>query len=120
MHNQERFTDAELDHIVEQGMIYMCACPAQVADALRKLRELLRYQSACLAKPENDRRVHEAIAGYSIAAHAALENCLEEVIQLENWDRETLEMPSNLRQRLMQEMLKDDDIPTQEPRRDGR
>ncbi|MDZ7891481.1 MAG: hypothetical protein U5L73_06945 [Rhodoferax sp.] len=110
MNNRERFSDAELDHIVGQGMIYMCACPAQVADALRKLRELLRYQSACLAKPENDRRVHETIAGFSIAAHAALEDCLEEVIQLEHWDRETLEMPSDLRERLVQEMLRDDNL----------
>lgn len=109
MDYQEHFTDAELDHIIEQGMIYMCACPAQVAAALRKLRELLKYQSACLLKPENDSRVHEAIARRTIAAHAALQECLEEVIELENWDRKTLEMPPNLRERLIQEMLNDED-----------
>jgi hypothetical protein len=110
MNYEERFTDTELNHIIEQGMIYMCACPAQVADAVRKLRELLKYQSACLSKPENDSLVHEAIARKTIAAHAALQECLEEVIQLEKWDRKTLQMPPNLRDRLMQEMLKDEDV----------
>jgi len=28
----ERFTDAELEKIIESGLIYMCACPAQVAN----------------------------------------------------------------------------------------
>jgi glutamyl/glutaminyl-tRNA synthetase len=37
---EERFTDAEFVRIVEEGLIYMCACPAQVAEAMRKLREL--------------------------------------------------------------------------------
>ena len=31
---EERYSDAELVSIVEQGLIYMCACPAQVAEAL--------------------------------------------------------------------------------------
>jgi hypothetical protein len=34
---------------------------------------------------------------------------LEEVIQLEKWDRKTLQMPPSLRDRLVQEMLKDED-----------
>lgn len=108
MEYQERFTDAELTSIIEQGMIYMCACPAQVADAVRKMRELLRYQTACLANPNNDRLVHETITQSTIAAHAILQDCLDDVIRQENWDRATLQMPPHLRERLMQEMLADE------------
>lgn len=35
-----QFSDEALAHIVEQGLIYMCAGPAQVADGIRKLREI--------------------------------------------------------------------------------
>ena len=49
----EQFSDAELVQIIEEGLIYMCACPAQVADALRKLRELYRYQMTCLEDSTN-------------------------------------------------------------------
>ncbi|OYT93675.1 MAG: hypothetical protein CFE43_02865 [Burkholderiales bacterium PBB3] len=105
---EERFTDAELDTVIEQGMIYMCACPAQVADGLRKLRSLYRYQLRCLENPQNDRLVHTTIAASVIEAHETLQRCLDEVIVLEKWDRATLEMPPDLRQRQMQELLSDD------------
>jgi hypothetical protein len=35
MEYEERFTDAELVSVIEQALIYMCACPAQVAQASR-------------------------------------------------------------------------------------
>jgi hypothetical protein len=44
---QKQFTDQELSQIIEEGAIYMCACPAQVAVQLRSLRELHRYQNTC-------------------------------------------------------------------------
>ena len=108
MKYEERFTDAELDTVIEQGMIYMCACPAQVADGLRKLRELLRYQNRCLKNPSNDSRVHTTIASSVIEAHEVLQRCLDDVIVLEKWDRATLEMPADLRKRQMREILSDD------------
>lgn len=108
MDYEERFSDAELNTVIEQGMIYMCACPAQVADALRKLREMLRYQKCCLENPQNDHRVHTAIANSVTLAHETLQRCLDEVIALEKWDRTTLEMPPDLRKRQMRELLADD------------
>lgn len=108
MHYEERFTDAELDLVIAQGMIYMCACPAQVADGMRKLREMLRYQMRCLDNPNNDNRVHTNIARHVVEAHEAMQRCLDEVIVLENWDRATLEMPAELRTRQMREILSDD------------
>ena len=105
---EERFTDAELYSIIEQGMIYMCACPAQVADGVRKLRDIYDYQLKCLENPHNDCDVHAAIARRVAEAHETLQVCLDEVILLEKWDRATLQMPADLRQRQMREMLSDD------------
>jgi hypothetical protein len=104
---EERYSDAELASIIEQGMIYMCACPAQVADTLRKLRCLLNYQLQCSADPTNDAAVHAAIAKSTIQSHSIMQDCLDTVIALEKWDRATLTMPEGLRQRQMKEMLSD-------------
>jgi hypothetical protein len=105
---EERYTDAELVSIIEQGLIYMCACPAQVADGLRKLRSLLRYQQQCSADSANNAMVHAAIAKSTVQAHHIMQDCLDTVIALEKWDRATLKMPDGLRERQMQELLSDD------------
>lgn len=104
---EERYTDEELDFIMEQGLIYMCACPAQVAEAMRKLRGLLRYQYVCLNDPTNDLPVHAAIARSTIEAHETMQQCLDAVIALEQWDRRTLQMPEGLRKRQMRELDSD-------------
>ncbi len=115
MQYEEKFTDAQLSHIIEQGMVYMCACPAQVAEAIRKLRELRSYQIRCLSDSSNDGRVHQAIADKVSTAHNTMQECLEDIIRMEGWDRETLEMPANLRKRLMQEMLSDEQVAIENP-----
>ena len=109
MEYEERFTDAELGTVIEQAMIYMCACPAQVADSLRKLRELYRYQLQCAAVPQpaSSIAVHTVIAQSTIQSHAIMQDCLDTIIALEAWDRSTLEMPAGLRQRQLQELLSD-------------
>lgn len=108
MNLSTRYSDPELEKIVEQGLIYMCACPAQVAEALNMLRKLHRYQMNCLESPTNDARVHGAIAQHVELAHAALEDCLDKVVELEKWDRETLTMPNCLRTRQMREIAAGD------------
>jgi len=108
MHYEERFSDAQLSNIVEQGMVYMCACPAQVAEAIRKLRELREYQIRCLLNSSNDSQVHQTNADKVSLAHSTMQDCLEDIIRIEGWDRDTLEMPSHLRKRLIQEMLSED------------
>ena len=108
MEYKERFTDAELGKVIEQAMIYMCACPAQVADAIRKLRELYRYQQRCMETPENNIAVHSSIAQSTLLTHSLMQDCLDNVIELEGWDRATLEMPVGLRKRQLQEMLSDE------------
>ena len=101
----EHFSDAELEKIVEEGLVYMCACPAQVADTTRKVREMYRYQADCLKEPKNDARVHTAIANTAAAIHAQLEQCMADILEIEQWDRATLTMPPHLRKRQMQELV---------------
>jgi hypothetical protein len=108
MEYDERLTDAELSKVIEQAVIYMCACPAQVADSVRKLRELYRYQLRCIANTGNNNVVHALIAQSTIQSHAIMQDCLDKVIELEEWDRSTLEMPDGLRKRQMQEIISDE------------
>lgn len=92
-----RYGDAQLERIAEQGMIYMCACPAQVAHQILALRRLYAYQQDCLGGETLDRRVHIRIAEATRLAHAELERCLDDVLELESWNKATLTMPEGLR-----------------------
>jgi hypothetical protein len=108
MEYKERYSDAELRRIVDQSVIYMCACPAQVARSLQQLRELYRYQSACLIDDRNNLPVHQEIARSTVQAHETLQLCLDKVVELENWDRSTLTMPEGLRVRQMENVQRGD------------
>lgn len=99
MHLPKRFSDQELEQIVEEATIYMCACPGQVAVQLRALRELHRYQSKCEIEPGNDQEVHRTIGEATMRAHALMEDCMEQVLAIEGWDRSTLKMPEGLRRK---------------------
>lgn len=102
--NAFHFTDAQVEQIIEEGMIYMCACPAQVAQSIMVLRQLNNYQQTCLNEVSNDQRVHLRIAQAAMAAHALMEECMEDVLRIEKWDRETLKMPECLRRRQLKEI----------------
>lgn len=104
----QRFSSDDLERIVDEGMIYMCACPAQVAKEIRLLRELIAYQEACLNGPENSLDVHRCIAEAARDAHARMEACLDRVLELEGWDRTDLRMPEGLRRR--RDAAIDDDL----------
>ncbi|MGE4280241.1 MAG: hypothetical protein AB7G62_11675 [Magnetospirillum sp.] len=96
---ETQFSNEQLAMIIDEATIYMCACPAQVAEQIMRLRELVRYQQECDAETDNDSVVHKAIATSGFEALAILENCLDHVLDLEGWDRATLKMPEGLRQR---------------------
>lgn len=97
----QRFSDQQLQTIIEQAMIYMCACPAQVAEQILRLRGLFAYQQQCMGTGgATEVTVHQAIADATEKAHTELENCLHHVLDLEGWDRTTMLMPSGLRQLL--------------------
>ncbi len=95
----ERFSDSDLERIIDEATVYMCACPAQVAVALRNLRGLYRYQIGCLKGDSAESEVHRLIADSTVAAHEELQDCLDRVLTLEQWDRTHWRMPEGLRQR---------------------
>lgn len=92
-----RYSDAQLERIAGQGMIYLCACPAQVARQILSARTLYDYQRNCASGGAQGTRVHERIAEATRLAHAELERCLDDVLDFEGWDKTTLTMPEGLR-----------------------
>ena len=94
-----RFSAIEISRIIDQALVYQCACPAQVATTLLELRDLYDYQSKCISDSDTNRAVHSAIAAATEEVHARMEQCLDEVLGLEGWDRVTLDMPAQLRKK---------------------
>jgi len=90
------FSDRQLSQIIDQSLIYQCACPAQVAKQLIGLRDLYSYQQNCLNQTDTDVAVHKTIAADAERAQAVLEECLQAVLELEKWDMQTLQMPASL------------------------
>ncbi len=92
-----RFSAVQLQRIIEEAIVYMCACPAQVAQQIQSLRGLYAYQSQCVSRGITLGEVHQRIAASTAHAHAEMECCLAGILELEGWDLETLTMPEGLR-----------------------
>jgi len=98
----KKYSDEELLRIVDQAMVYQCACPAQVASLMRESRKVHNYQQKCLNLTGTDEKVHQRISADVEQAHELLEGCLDAVLKLEGWDMTTLTMPADLRKSLIQ------------------
>lgn len=96
---QTKYNDAQLSRVIDQALVYQCACPAQVCRAIFELRELYDYQMKCATDSTNDQSVHHTIAETAAQAHEAMEKCLERVLEIEGWDPENLVMPDGLRKK---------------------
>lgn len=98
---KKQFDDEALRLIIDQALTYRCACPAQVAELILKSRAVHDYEVQCLENADDDLPdTHRAIAQTVGQAHELLEACLDHVLHLEGWDRETLEMPEGLRKKV--------------------
>ena len=103
MNLNNKFTALQLAIINNQAALYTCACPVHISLQIINLRKLFDYQQACMALPSEstvDIQVHQRIAEVSKQAHQLMEQCLDEVLDLEGWDREKLEMPTGIRTRI--------------------
>lgn len=98
-----RFSEEQISQILDQALVYQCACPAQVCRAILGLRELHQYQEDCLNRTETDTKVHQSIGKSASESHDVMEACLEQILELEGWDMSTLKMPESLRK--LQEKL---------------
>lgn len=94
------YSHEQLVSIMEQALVYQCACPAQVAKQLSDLQHLYKYQMACISETGTDVTVHKRIAESVEIAYAELEQCMSDVLILEGWNLETLKMPDYLQKRL--------------------
>lgn len=98
------FSEDQLTHIRNQALIYQCACPAHVAVAIDAIRALYNQQVNCLNDSETDHAVHKCIQKSAEKNHAELEECLTDILKLEGWNLETLEMPDQLKKRLFDDI----------------
>ena len=96
---ETKFTNTQLRRINLQSILYLCACPSQVGVQIDSLRQLYDYQANCSDRSRSDiqDKVHARIAEASQAAHAIMEQCLQDILAMEGWDPVTLEMPANIR-----------------------
>ncbi len=103
MHLEKKFTSLQLAIINNQAALYTCACPVHISMQITNLRKLFDYQKTCIDLPsESDVniKVHERIAEVTKQAHQLMEQCLDEILDMEGWDRAKLEMPVGLRTRI--------------------
>jgi hypothetical protein len=103
---ETKFSEAQLRRINMQSILYLCSCPSQVGMQVDSLRKLYDYQGNCAdrGRSELQAQVHHRIAQAIIAAHRIMEDCLEDVMNLEGWDPVTMKMPESLRLMLEQEI----------------
>ena len=97
-----KFSQQSLTRILDQSVLYQCACPAQVCRHISQQRALFAYQSECLNLTDVDYAVHRRIADAVRRNHAEMENCLEDILRMEGWDMATLELPEALKARMLQ------------------
>lgn len=95
----ERFNPSQISKVIDQSLVYQCACPAQVCRAIFELRELYEYQMKCVGESVNDARVHHTIAQATEVAHARMEQCLQDILDIEGWDQNTFLMPESLKKK---------------------
>ena len=96
---KEQFTPAQISKVIDQALVYQCACPAQVCRAIFELRELYEYQMNCASDSANDELVHKTIAAATEKAHELMEECLTKILEIEGWDRSTFAMPEGLKKK---------------------
>lgn len=97
---KEQFNPQQISKVIDQALIYQCACPAQVCSTIFELRELYEYQMNCANDTKNDHLVHSTIAEATEKAHHLMEECLRKVLEIEGWDTESLIMPSALKKKI--------------------
>jgi len=58
MELETRYSAEDIIRIIDQALVYQCACPAQIATTLLELRDLFDYQQKCADTDDTNRRVH--------------------------------------------------------------
>jgi len=101
---KERFNASQVSKVIDQSLVYQCACPAQVCRAIFELRELHEYQMNCASDSVNDAVVHNTIALATEKAHELMEDCLARILDIEGWNMVTLNMPETLKKKAAKDL----------------
>lgn len=80
-----KFTQDQLNNIMEQSLVRQCACPSLLTRLLSDARYLHQFQETCSNDSPTDQRIHAAIARTTDVVSSKLEECLMEVLALEGW-----------------------------------
>ena len=96
---KEQFNAAQISKVIDQALVYQCACPAQVCRAIFELRELYEYQMNCASDSANDELVHKTIAAATEKSHEMMEECLQKILEIEGWDQSSFAMPEGLKKK---------------------
>ena len=94
---KERYNAEQISKVIDQALIYQCACPAQVCKAIFELRELFDYQLNCASDSENNALVHKTIAAAAESSHVIMEECLKQILEIEGWNQADFVMPESLK-----------------------
>ena len=97
---KEQFNASQISKVIDQALIYQCACPAQVCKAIFELRELYDYQMNCASDNNNNALVHKTIAAAAEVSHEIMEECLKQILEIEGWDQSNFIMPELLKQKI--------------------
>ncbi len=102
MNLDNKFSALQLAIINEQAALYDCACPLHISMQITNLRKLFDYQNQCMEmeQPAENKvytQVHQRIAEATKRAHQVMEECLDNVLEMEGWDRTKLAMPAGIR-----------------------
>jgi len=98
MNLDNKFTALQLAIINDQAALYTCACPVHISLQITNLRKLFDDQKMCMdmdtpSVNSVEMQVHQRIAEVTKQAHQLMEQCLDDILELEGWDRTKLEMP---------------------------
>ena len=103
MNLDNKFTALQLAIINNEAALYTCACPVHISMQITNLRKLFDYQKTCMELPPENNiqiQVHQRIAEVTKQAHQLMEQCLDDILDLEGWDKNKLEMPPGIRTRI--------------------
>lgn len=97
-----KFTDEQIQKVRSEGYVYSSSCSSRVCEQIEYLRRLFNYQEECLRSGESELSIktHQIIADVTYKTHKIMEQCLEDVLNYEQWNFETLDMPEDVRKKL--------------------
>ena len=96
---KQQFSASQVSKVIDQALMYQCACPAQVCKSIFELRELFDYQMNCASDDDNNALVHNTIAAAAEVSHEIMEECLKKILEIEGWDQASLIMPESIKQK---------------------